>query len=208
MTPRIGRLHVLTDARGGRGALEAVSAAVAGGAPVIQVRIKDCTDRVLHDFARRVLEICAATGATCLVNDRVDVALAVGAHGTHLGADDLPVAAVRRVAGPGHLIGGTARTPDQARRLVSDGVDYLGVGPAYPTTTKEGLPEALGPCGVRAVVTAVAVPVLAIGGVTEERVPELMATGAHGVAVVGAVCGAPDPAASTRRLLAAVEGRP
>ncbi|MDP9392611.1 MAG: thiamine phosphate synthase [Actinomycetota bacterium] len=181
---------------------------MAGGAPVIQVRIKDCTDRVLHDFARRVLEICAATGATCLVNDRVDVALAVGAHGTHLGADDLPVAAVRRVAGPGHLIGGTARTPDQARRLVSDGVDYLGVGPAYPTTTKEGLPEALGPCGVRAVVTAVAVPVLAIGGVTEERVPELMATGAHGVAVVGAVCGAPDPAASTRRLLAAVEGRP
>ncbi len=202
----IGRLHVLTDARGGPAALEAVSAAVAAGAPVVQVRHKDCTDRALYDFAARVVEICAAYGTACLVNDRVDVALAVGAAGTHLGADDLPVVAVRRLAGSDHLIGGTARDPQQARELVAAGADYLGVGPAYATTTKSGLPNPIGPTGVAAVAGAVDVPVIAIGGVTAERVGELLAAGAWGIAVVGAVSGASDPAAATRRLLQELDG--
>lgn len=206
MTGReLGRLHVLTDARGGRSALAAVAAAVGAGAPVVQVRAKDCTDRVLYEFAVAVREICAAAGATCLVNDRVDIALAVGADGTHLGAGDLPVAAARRVAGPGHLLGGTARDPELARRLVAEGADYLGVGPAHPTTTKTGLPDALGPAGIAAVARAVAVPVIAIGGITAARAPALLAAGAAGVAVVGAVSGAADPAAATRELLAALD---
>lgn len=198
----IGRLHVLTDARGGDAALRAVSAAVSAGAPVVQVRQKDCTDRALYEFAAAVAGICAAAGGTCIVNDRVDVALAVGAAGTHLGADDLPVTAIRRVAGPGHLIGGTARSPQQAHDLVSAGADYLGVGPAYPTTTKSGLPDPIGLAGIAAVAGAVQVPVIAISGVTAERVPDLLAAGAWGVAVVGAVSAARDPAAATRRLLA------
>lgn len=202
MTGRMGRLHVLTDARGGPAALDAVRAAVAAGAPVVQVRQKGCTDRALYEFAARVAEICAAAGATCIVNDRVDVALAVGAAGTHLGADDLPVAAARRVAGPGHLIGGTARNPQQAKELVAAGADYLGVGPAYRTTTKTGLPDPMGPAGIAAVAQAVDVPVIAISGVTAERIGELLAAGAWGVAVVEAVSGAADPAAATRRLLA------
>lgn len=202
----IGRLHVLTDARGGRAALEAVSAAVAAGTPVVQVRHKDCTDRALYDFAARVVDICAASATACIVNDRVDVALAVGAAGTHLGAEDLPVAAVRRVAGREHLVGGTARNPEQARDLVAEGVDYLGVGPAYATTTKSGLPDPIGPAGVAAVAGAVDVPVIAIGGVTAERVDELLAAGAWGVAVVAAVAGASDPAAATRRLLQELDG--
>lgn len=206
MSEMIGRLHVLTDARGGPAALEAVSAAVAAGAPVVQVRHKDCTDRALYDFAAQVVVICAAYGTACLVNDRVDVALAVGAAGTHLGADDLPVAAVRRVAGPDHLIGGTARNPQQARELVAAGADYLGVGPAYATKTKSGLPDPIGPAGVAAVAGAVDVPVIAIGGVTAGRVAELRAAGAWGVAVVGAVSGAPDPAAATRQLLQELDG--
>lgn len=204
MTRGLGRLHVLTDARGGPAALAVVERAVAAGAPVVQVRAKDCTDRVLHDFARAVVEICAGTGTTCLVNDRVDVALAVGADGTHLGADDLPIAAARKVAGPGHLIGGTAREPVRARQLVAEGADYLGVGPAYVTTTKTGLPDPLGPAGIAAVARAVDVPVIAIGGVTAARVPELVAAGVWGVAVVGAVSAAPDPGAATRELLRAL----
>jgi thiamine-phosphate pyrophosphorylase len=201
----LGRLHVLTDARGGPAALAVVEQAVAAGAPVVQVRAKDCTDRVLHDFAAAVVDICAGRGTTCLVNDRVDVALAVGADGTHLGADDLPVAAARRVAGPSHLIGGTARDPQRARRLVAEGADYLGVGPAYPTTTKTGLPAALGPAGIAAVAHAVDVPVIAIGGVTATRVPELLAAGAWGVAVVGAVTAAPEPGGATVDLLRALD---
>jgi thiamine-phosphate pyrophosphorylase len=205
MTAEIGSLHVLTDPRGGPAALDTVAAAVAAGAPVVQVRMKGCTDRALHDFARSVVRICAAAGATCLVNDRVDVALAVGADGTHLGAEDLPVAAVRRIAGPGHLIGGTAREPERARRLVEEGADYLGVGPAYPTSSKSGLPDALGPAGIRAVATAVEVPVIAIGGITADRIPDLLAAGAAGVAVIGAVSGASDPHAATRALLRVLE---
>jgi thiamine-phosphate pyrophosphorylase len=197
----LGALHVITDVREGRDALEVVSAAVAAGAPVVQVRAKGCTDRALYDFARRVVEICTAGGATCLVNDRVDVALAAGAAGTHVGADDLPVSAVRRVAGPHHVIGGTARDPRRAAELVAAGADYLGVGPAYATSTKAGLPDPLGPAGIAAVARAVSVPVIAIGGVTVERIPQLRAAGAHGVAVVAAVSSAPDPAAATRTLL-------
>jgi thiamine-phosphate pyrophosphorylase len=205
MKPDVRGLHVLTDARGGAAALAAVSAAVGAGAPVVQVRLKGCTDRVLHDFAAAVVGICAAARVTCLVNDRVDIALAVGAHGTHLGADDLPVAAARRVAGPAHLIGGTARDPQRARQLVAEGADYLGVGPAYPTRTKTGLPDALGPAGVGAVARAVEVPVIAIGGITVDRAPDLLRAGAAGVAVVDAVAGAADPGAATAALLRALD---
>ena len=208
MTAGLGRLHVLTDERGGRAGLDAVSAAVAAGAPVVQVRAKDCTDRALYDFARRVVEICAPHGTTCIVNDRVDVALAVGAAGTHLGADDLPLDAVRRVAGLDHLIGGTVRDPVRAGELVAVGADYLGVGPAYATTTKSGLPDPLSLARIGAVAHAVEVPVIAIGGVTAERVPELLAVGVHGVAVVAAVSSASDPAAATRLLLRALAGAP
>ncbi len=203
-----GRLHVLTDARSGRRPLEVVQAALAGGAPVVQVRAKGLTDRDLYDFALRVVALCAAAGATCLLDDRVDVALAVGAAGTHLGAHDLPMAAARRVGGPAHRLGGTAREPVRAAALVAAGADYLGVGPAYATSTKDGLPSPLGPTGIGLVAAAVGVPVIAIGGVTLERVPALLAAGAHGVAVVGAVSDAADPAAAVRRLLAALEPVP
>ena len=205
MSNVVGRLHVVTDARGGRDAVGVVAAAVAAGAPVVQVRAKDCTDRVLYDFARRVADLCSTAQVSCIVNDRVDVALAVGAAGTHLGADDLPIAAVRRVAGPGHLIGGTARDPERAAALVAAGADYLGVGPAYRTGTKAGLPAPLGPTAIGAVARAVDVPVIAIGGVTARHVPELVAAGVHGVAVVSAISGAPDPAGATLTLLQALD---
>jgi thiamine-phosphate pyrophosphorylase len=201
-TLTIGRLHVLTDARAGRDALHTATLALQAGAPVIQLRVKGATDRELYDLGVRLMAACTEHGALCLVNDRVDIALAIGAHGTHLGADDLPVAAARRVAGPEHIIGGTARDPARAAQLVAEGADYLGVGPAYTTSTKDGLPDPLGPAGVGAVARAVPVPVIAIGGVTAERVGELVAAGAYGVAVVSAVSDAPDPALATRRLLA------
>ncbi|HEU0100884.1 MAG TPA: thiamine phosphate synthase [Mycobacteriales bacterium] len=201
----IGRLHVLTDAREGRAPLQVTAAALAAGAPVVQVRAKGVTDRELYDFAGRVAELCRAAGALCIVDDRPDVALAVGAAGTHLGAHDLPLGAARAVVGAGHLLGGTAREPVLAGQLVAAGADYLGVGPSYDTATKAGLPATLGPAGVGAVAGAVDVPVIAIGGITAARVPELLAAGAWGVAVVGAVSDAADPAAAVRELLAALE---
>ena len=201
----IGRLHVVTSAADGAAALDAVRAALAGGAPAIQVRTKTGSDRERYAFAREVVLLCRAAGAQSIVNDRVDLSLAAGADGTHVGADDLPVDVVRRIAGPGHLIGGTARDPARAAALVAAGADYLGVGPAFATSTKDGLPDPIGPDGVAEVAAAVRVPVIAIGGVTAERVPLLRA--AHGVAVVSAVSAAADPAAATRALLAALDGR-
>jgi thiamine-phosphate pyrophosphorylase len=200
----VGRLHVLTDARDGRDAVAATRAALSAGAPVIQVRAKGLADADLLDFASRTVELCAGYGATCIVNDRVDVALAAGAQGTHLGADDLPVDVVRRIAGPGHFIGGTARDPRRAAALVAAGADYLGVGPAYSTTTKVDLPRPLGPAGIAAVARAVAVPVIAIGGIGVDQVTQILGTGAHGIAVVAAISEAADPAAATLALLRAL----
>jgi len=201
----VGRLHVITDTDGGRDPLPDVRAALSAGAPVIQVRVADgCTDRQAYDLAARCLRLCAAAGAACLVNDRVHVAAALGAHGVHVGADDLPVAATRRVLGPAAVVGATARNAADGGAAVASGATYLGVGPAFPTSTKAGLPAPLGAAGIAAVAAAVPVPVIAIGGVTVARVPDLLAAGAYGVAVVGAVSRAADPAGATRLLLAAL----
>ncbi|HET9072337.1 MAG TPA: thiamine phosphate synthase, partial [Acidimicrobiales bacterium] len=122
----------------------------------------------------------------------------------HLGAEDLPVARARAVAGPGLVIGATVRDPASARAAVADGASYLGTGPAFATGTKQGLPRPIGVEGVAAVCAASDVPVIAIGGVTAERVGPLLAAGAHGVAVVGALSDAVDPRAAARSMLAAL----
>ncbi len=205
--PHIGRLHLITDTRPGRDALAVVAAGLAAGADTVQVRLPDdATDRFAYEFAARVLGLCREYGATCLVNDRLDVALAVGADGGHVGADDLPVAAARRVLGPRALVGATAREPHAARQAVADGASYLGVGPVFATATKADLPEPIGPAGVAAVAEAVPVPVIAIGGITAQRVPLLRDTWVYGIAVVGAVSEAADPCAATLELLAAWSG--
>jgi thiamine-phosphate pyrophosphorylase len=182
-----------------------VAAALAAGADTIQVRVPDsATDRDAYDLAVHVRRLCRNAGATCLVNDRLHIALAVGADGGHVGADDLPVAAARRVLGPDAILGATARDPQTARRAVADGASYLGVGPAYVTSTKDGLPDPIGPAGIAAVARAVTVPVIAIGGVTAGRAGELRRAGAYGVAVVGAVSAAPDPGAAVDDLMRAL----
>lgn len=200
------RLHVLTDADQGLEDLTVVDAALAGGAPAIQVRVKERTDQEHLAIARTITARCHAAGAMCVVNDRVDVALAAGADAVHLGLTDLPIADARSLAGDRLLIGGTARDPQTAARLVADGADYLGVGPTFATRTKDGLPDPLGPEGVAAVVAAAEVPVIAIAGIDATRLPAVLATGAHGVAVVGAVTAAADPAAAVRELLARLDG--
>ncbi|MCU4183509.1 thiamine phosphate synthase [Acidiferrimicrobium sp. IK] len=200
-----GRLHLITDTRSGLDPLAALPAALAAGVDVVQVRMKEATDREVHAATRRVVAMCDAHGATCIVDDRLDVALAAGAAGVHLGAEDLPVADARRVAGAGFVIGATVRDPDAALRAVDDGASYLGVGPAFATSTKAGLPAPLGPAGIAAVCAVAGVPVIAIGGVRAGRVAALMEAGAGGVAVVDAVYGAPDPSDAVRALRAALD---
>ncbi|RRS00226.1 thiamine phosphate synthase [Glycomyces terrestris] len=206
---RLPRLHVVTDTRvpapGRPDPLTVVEAALAAGARLVQVRPEDhYTDRAAYDFAAAVAERCAEYGAVCLVNDRVHIAQAVGAHGVHLGADDLPLDAGRRLLPARAIIGGTCRDPESARAARRAGATYLGVGPVWGTTTKAGLPRPIGLDGLAAVCAAVDLPVIAIGGITAERAAQCRDAGAHGVAVVGAISAAADPAAATAELLAAV----
>ncbi|HKA03870.1 MAG TPA: thiamine phosphate synthase [Acidimicrobiales bacterium] len=196
---RLGRLHVIVDSVG------LAEAALDGGAPVLQARLKGLTDRARYEVTVEIAELCAERGALCIVNDRVDVAVAVGAAGVHVGADDLPVDAVRRVVGEMFVVGGTARNPENARCVEAEGATYVGVGPTFATTSKTGLPSPLGVEGVRRVAEAVSIPVIAVAGITPRRVAEVLAAGAHGVAVIGAVANAADPRRATAELLAVIE---
>ena len=177
-----------------------------GGARAVQLRNKGDTARELLTVGGELRGLTREAGALLFVNDRLDVALALGADGVHLGPHDLPVDAVRQRAPTDLLIGRSADDPEVARRAVAEGADYIGCGTVYPTATKADAGEVIGVRGLRRVAEAVPVPVLAIGGITVERAPEVAATGAAGVAVVGAVMGAPDPEGAARRLVEPFRG--
>jgi thiamine-phosphate pyrophosphorylase len=200
------RVYVLTDARlsRGRADTEVVAAALAGGAGAVQLRGKEYDGRRLYEAGRALREATRRAGALFFVNDRLDVALAVEADGVHLGQDDLPLAAARRLAPPPFLIGVSAGTVEEARAAEAAGADYLGVGSVFATPTKADAGTPIGIEGLSAVVRATRLPVVGIGGVTHENAARVIAAGAAGVAVISVVVGAEDVEGATRRLVAAV----
>lgn len=194
---------------------EVLAAALAGGADCIQVREKELATRALSARVREVIELARPAGAAVVVNDRLDVALACGADGVHLGQEDLSVRDARGVVGASVadgrargalLVGASTHSPDEARAAVEAGADVCGVGAMFATGTKPGI----APSGIpylRAYLAAHGhVPHLAIGGITPANARELAAAGCRGVAVSGTVCGAEDPAAVVRALRSALEG--
>lgn len=198
------RLMVITDRAlaGERGWLAVVDAALAAGATAVQLRDKRATSAELLEMARELRPLAERREALFLVNDRFDIALAAGAHGVHLGDDDLPVAEVRRVVPRDFVIGRSADTETDARAAERDGADYLGVGSVFGTHTKqEVIGEVIGTDQLARVAKAVSIPIVAIGGVTAANAAQVAAAGAAGIAVVSAVMAAPDPAAATRTLL-------
>ena len=181
---------------------EVVSRAIDGGADAIQVREKDMCIRELVAHARAVRAICAPRGVAVVVNDRLDVALAAGADGVHLGTDDLPVAEARRIAGASLLIGASTHSLDEARAVVDAGADHCGVGAMYASGLKPGLAPS-GEGYLRAFVAEFPqTPHLAIGGIAPGRVAALARAGCRGVAISSAVCGADDPAGVARAVCA------
>ncbi len=177
-------------------------AALSAGAPSVQLRAKEASARDVLELGREVLPLARAAGALLFVNDRVDVALALGADGVHVGPDDLPVSALRRATPPDLLIGASADDPAVARRLVADGASYIGCGAVYATSTKPDAGDVIGLDGLERVVSAVDVPVVGIGGIDVAGSAEAAKTGAAGVAVVGAVMRARDVEVVVRALLA------
>lgn len=197
------RLIVVTDpdCGAGRNVVDVVRAALRGGAPAIQLRMKDAPAREMAALARTLLAETRATGALLFINDRVDVALAMGADGAHVGQDDLPAAAARRIVPPGFLLGVSAETAEVAAQAEADGADYVGVGPVYTTGSKADAGDAVGMGRITEVASAVRIPVVGIGGIAIGNAPAVMRAGAAGVAVIGAVMRANDPEAAVRALL-------
>lgn len=184
---------------------ESVELAIKGGVSVVQLREKDCTSREFYQLARTVKTITDAYEVPLLINDRVDIALAVGADGVHLGQKDIPVRAARNLLGADKIVGATANTIELAEEAWQSGADYLGVGDIFGTTTKSDtkhitLEE------LKAIRAAVQIPVVAIGGVNEENISLLRETGVEGAAVISAVVGQRDITAAAERLISNFRG--
>ena len=177
-----------------------VESALRGGTTVIQLREKDCSSREFYELGLRVKKITERYNAPLIINDRVDIALAVGAAGVHVGQGDLPCKVVREIVGPDMIVGVSAATLDEAVRAEQDGADYLGVGAMYATATKTdtrpvSMEELL---KIRA---AVKIPIVVIGGINKQTLGNFKGTGVNGLAVVSAIVAQPDPEAAARELL-------
>ncbi|WP_067048751.1 thiamine phosphate synthase [Methanofollis ethanolicus] len=199
-------LYVITDGEVGRGLshLDQARLAVAGGADVVQLRDKTMNTSDLLREARAIREVTAAAGALFIVNDRLDVALAVGAEGVHLGQADLPVEEARVLAPPGFIVGLSVGDVAEAVEAVAGGADYVALSPTFSTASKADAGPGHGLATLRAIRSAVPVPVLGIGGIGPENVADVIAAGADGVAVISAVVGQEDVTAAARTMKALV----
>jgi thiamine-phosphate pyrophosphorylase len=198
------RLCLVTD-RGlaaGRSVVDIALAAVRGGATMVQLREKEATTRAFVDEARALKAALAPFGVPLAINDRLDVALAVDADGLHVGQDDMPVEAARRLMRPGKFIGLSITAVGQVQRPDAEAADYLGVGPIYAQRTKEDAAAPLGVDGLRRLRGLTGKPVVAIGGLTPDNSAPVLAAGADGLAVVSAIVAAADPEAVARRFVA------
>jgi len=201
------RLYVILDraAARGRDLLTILDATLAGGCRLVQLREKEWPSGRLLPMAERLRDRCRAAGATFIVNDRLDLALALGADGVHLGQDDLPPAAARALLRPGMILGLSTHSLEQARAAQAAGADYVAVGSMFPTGTKPDF-QLVGPELIGKLRGEIGVPLIGIGGITHDNVAQVIRAGADGVAVISAVCAAGDPEAATRRFLDLIDG--
>jgi thiamine-phosphate pyrophosphorylase len=200
------RLYAIVDPLDtGRDPVDLARAMLAGGARLLQLRLKNVASGTLLATADRIRDLTAGAGATFLVNDRVDVALACGAEGVHVGLEDLPVDDVRRLVGADRLVGFSTHDEVQIRAAGSSAASYLSFGPIYATTSKRNPDPVLGPARLAAVRPQVTKPVVAIGGITAATIPAVLAAGADAVAIIAALVRAPDVERATAELVAAAE---
>jgi thiamine-phosphate pyrophosphorylase len=195
-------VYLVTDRElcGSRGTLETVRRAIAAGATIVQMRDPFAKTRVLVEEARALAALLRPAGVPFIVNDRVDVAIAAEADGVHLGQSDMSVGDARALVGPQPIVGLSITSMADLEASDLAGVDYLGVGPVFATATKADAAPAMGLAGLAAVRAACGLPIVAIGGIAVDNAAEVIAAGADGVAVVSAICAAPDAGQATREL--------
>lgn len=201
MKTEIKGLHFIinTDPPPSHPYLELAVKALRGGVDSIQFRHKGFYDRDMYTLACRLAEICASFSIPLIINDRVDIALAVQAAGVHLGQTDLPIKVARQLLGNTKIIGGTASTLTEARQVEMDGADYIGFGHIFPTQTKIKNYPPVGVDMLEHVCSCVSIPVLAIGGIKDHNLDKVCETGASGVAVVTAIGSSSDPLSQTQK---------
>jgi len=185
--------------------MEVVARALEGGARVIQLREKGISDREFYVEGLKIKPLVRSYGRLFLVNDRVDIAQALDADGVHLGQDDLPLPAARRILGEDKIIGISVRSVEEAKRAAREGADYLAVSGVFPTETKRDVEVVLGVEGVRRIREVVDLPLVGIGGIKSHNTGEVIRAGADGVAVVTAVTMAPDVAGACRKLVEVIQ---
>lgn len=181
-----------------RGVVETVVAAVRGGVTLVQLRDKHVSDAELIDQARRLKAALVGSGVPLIINDRLAVAVESGADGLHIGQDDGDVVEARQALGPNAILGLSVQTHEQLARVDPSRLDYLGLGPVFPTPSKGDHAQPLGFEGLAALVAASPLPSVAIGGLKAEHATALRAAGAQGAAVISAICGQSDPEAAAR----------
>lgn len=209
MRPQVDfSLYLITDRRQvkGRDVCTSIEGALRGGVRTVQLREKDLSGRELFDLAGRLREITSRYGAKLLINDRLDVALAVEADGIHLGGNSLPVTTVREITGKRLLIGVSCHGRNSALAAQEGGADFITFGPIYHTPSKASYGEPLGPWRLAEVTRLLRIPVFAIGGITRDMVPEVLSRGAHGIALISAILAADNPEKAARELLAFLPG--
>jgi thiamine-phosphate pyrophosphorylase len=199
------RLYVVTDRQqtAGRALEDVVAAAARGGAGAIQLREKDLGARDLYALGARLQAALAPYGVPLLINDRLDVALALEAAGVHLAGHSLPTAVARRLLGPDRLLGVSTHSVEEARRAAADGADFVVFGPVFTTPSKVAYGPPQGLQHLTTVVRAVHIPVIAIGGIDHTNLSQVVQAGAYGVAMIRAVLAAPEPYQATQQLRAA-----
>lgn len=195
-------VYLVTDPRlpTERSLVEIVEASIRGGVNVIQFRDKQVGTRNMVETAKTLCDLCHRMGAYFLVNDRVDVALAVDADGVHVGQDDMPIGIARRLLGPDKLIGITVHNVDEMKKAEMEGADYLSIAPVFATPTKPDHQNPLGLEGVKALAVHANKPLVAIGGINRSNAAAVIHSGAAGVCVVSAIISAVDPELATREL--------
>jgi thiamine-phosphate pyrophosphorylase len=201
------RLYTIADTLGRPelSLIELTQKLCAGGARLLQLRVKALPAREFLAIAQEVRAICQRTGCLLIINDRADIALAVNADGVHVGQEDLPLPAARKVLGPGKLIGVSTHDPAQAIAAERGGADYIGFGPLFGTNTKATGYSARGIDQLREIRALVGLPIVAIGGVTAARAPSALAAGADAVAMISDLVLASDVTAKVREVLQAVK---
>lgn len=209
------RLQFISHQNEKIGYLDGIREALAGGCKWIQLRMKGATDDEVRPIALQVKEWCREQQATFLIDDRVALVKELQIDGVHLGKNDMPIAEARKILGDGFIIGGTANTFEDVKAHYEAGADYIGCGPFRFTTTKEKLSPILGLEGYREIIhrmkgnncagkkgESINIPLVAIGGITKEDIPEIMKTGVNGIALSGCILHAENPAEETREILA------